>query len=192
MSNEHNNTGRRQPSPIVEQLQARVAYLEARLEKAGEEGEAMAAYAERIKAEALWLADSCENEADLPLHKWALTCARSVSRVRQVADETPRTSLVNQRAEYPMQPIALDEHGTVRFEGSPIISYLASEVTDLNHLAIWCAQNQIGQKYQEQLAQLIGYSVSGYGTLSYVSDRSFDRASAVADSLQHGSEEQQS
>lgn len=92
------------------------------------------------------------------------------------------------QAEYPMQPIHFDPKGTLRFEENPIISYLACEVSDLNHLAIWCASNGVDGKYQEQLAQLIGYSVSGYGTLSYVTDDSYERAESVANNLRRQAE----
>ncbi|MBZ9574589.1 hypothetical protein [Modicisalibacter sp. MOD 31.J] len=90
---------------------------------------------------------------------------------------------------YPMQPIGLDPHGRPRFEPNPIVDYLACTVSDLNHLAVWCAENAVDPKYQEQLAQLIGYSVDGYGTLSYVSDESHERAAAQAERLVASREE---
>lgn len=78
---------------------------------------------------------------------------------------------------YPMQPIILDPNGRKRFESNPIIEMLVDEGSiDLNRIAVWCAVNEIDHKYRQQLAQLIGYSVSGYGTLSYVSDESYKRA----------------
>ncbi|MEL7893460.1 hypothetical protein [Vreelandella neptunia] len=80
---------------------------------------------------------------------------------------------------YPMQPIVTDQHGVYRFEENPIIGHLVRNVSDLNRIAAWCMENDIEQKYQEQLAQLIGYSVSGYGTLSYVSDESYERADSL-------------
>jgi len=72
---------------------------------------------------------------------------------------------------------------------SPIVEYLACTVSDLNHLAVWCAENAVDPKYLEQLAQLIGYSVDGYGTLSYVSNESHERAAAQAERLVASREE---
>ncbi|QFR59849.1 hypothetical protein VOWphi5012_065 [Vibrio phage phi50-12] len=73
--------------------------------------------------------------------------------------------------EYPMQPIS-----NGRFEANPIVDWLCTEVSNMNAIAVYCAENKIDYKYQEQLAQLVGYSVSGYGSLSYVSDESYNRA----------------
>lgn len=77
---------------------------------------------------------------------------------------------------YPMQPITKDNNGRDRFEANPIVEYMATEVCGLNKITVWCAENDIDEKYREQLAQLIGYSVSRYGELSYVSDGSYERA----------------
>ncbi|MGM0703855.1 MAG: hypothetical protein ACQEUG_15850 [Pseudomonadota bacterium] len=48
MSTEQNNTGDRLAASELEQLRARVEYLEARLAKAGEERDALAAHGERL------------------------------------------------------------------------------------------------------------------------------------------------
>lgn len=72
---------------------------------------------------------------------------------------------------YPMQPVV-----NGRFESNPIVDWLCTEVSNMNDIAFYCAENDIDKKYQEQLAQLVGYSVGGYGTLSYVSDESYERA----------------
>lgn len=85
---------------------------------------------------------------------------------------------------YPMQPMYEDKTGVIRFEANPIIDHIACEVFGLNEVAVWCAENDIDDKYQEQLAQLIGYSVSGYGNLGYVSDESCDRADKKAEDMQ--------
>ena len=107
-------------------------------------------------------------------------------RYEEVQQEKEALIIENHRLSkaqaYPMQPVAIDERGSIRFEENPIISHLAREVSNLNEIAVWCAVNEVDGKYQEQLAQLIGYSVSGYGELSYVSDESFERAAALAES----------
>ncbi len=58
-----------------------------------------------------------------------------------------------QTAPPPMQPVGLDDHGVVRFRD------------------------------REQFAMLIGYSVSGFSELSYVSDRSYRMAVQAAEVL---------
>lgn len=71
---------------------------------------------------------------------------------------------------HPMQPIELDKHGTARFKRNNILDRLFDEgKIDLNQIAIWAQQKQynITQEDQMQLAQLLGYSVSGFGDLSY-------------------------
>lgn len=77
-----------------------------------------------------------------------------------------------------MQPIVLDEHGTVRFQGNAIVRYLLDvKGINMNDLAII----PFTREDREQFAQLIGYSVSGYGDLSYVSEESCARADAEAE-----------
>jgi len=70
---------------------------------------------------------------------------------------------------HPHQPIYMDKYGTVRFKRNKIVDYLISgkvkQGIDLNDLAIM----DFPREDWEQLGQLIGYSVSGWGGLSYVS-----------------------
>jgi hypothetical protein len=77
----------------------------------------------------------------------------------------------------PIQPIEWDGAGVIRFRGNPIVRYLLEQGTfDLNHLA---ALEFKGADW-EQFAQLIGYSVSGWGGLSYVSTETLNKADAIA------------
>ena len=108
-------------------------------------------------------------------YKWIVSRAMYVGW--QAGEQSKQTEIDQLRAElakaqvvpeYPMQPMQ-----NKRFEANPIIEHF---IEDLNAVAIWCQLNDIDGKYQEQLAQLIGYSLSGYGELSYVSDESYDRA----------------
>ena len=65
---------------------------------------------------------------------------------------------------HPTQPVIMDANGVHRFKRNTIISHLYSiGKIDLN--AIACEQFPIEDR--RQLAQLLGYSVSGYGELSY-------------------------
>lgn len=75
---------------------------------------------------------------------------------------------------HPMQPIAPDQHGRLRFKENRLVSYLACE--RLNELAAVEACDEDRQ----QLAQLIGYSLDGWGTLSYVSDEAYAKAKALS------------
>lgn len=71
----------------------------------------------------------------------------------------------------PNQPLHKDQHGCLRFVTNPIVEHLLDAGgLDLNYLAIWCHQNNIDIEYQAQFAQLIGYSLRGWSTLSYVTD----------------------
>ena len=74
---------------------------------------------------------------------------------------------------HPTQPLELDNHGTLRFKENKIVSFLLNAGPfDLNQLALMSFTNED----REQLAQLIGYSLSGFGDLSYVSDETYERA----------------
>jgi hypothetical protein len=76
-----------------------------------------------------------------------------------------------------MQPIHTDKHGTVRFKPNPLVRYLLDAGgINLNDIAIYAAETNVSEEHQMQLAQLIGYSVSGYGGLSYVTEESNDLA----------------
>ena len=70
--------------------------------------------------------------------------------------------------EHPLQQIAPDEHGRPRFRENKIVSHLLEVARengcDLNTLACM----EFPAEDRRQLAQLIGYSVDGYGSLSYV------------------------
>ena len=80
----------------------------------------------------------------------------------------------------PMQPIELDpDDGTPRFKLNPIVVWLLDAGPfDMNQLAIL---PNISKEERSQFAQLIGYSVSGYGELSYAVD--VHEADEIADQL---------
>lgn len=82
---------------------------------------------------------------------------------------------------HPIQPIAPDERGTLRFKGNAIVRHLLDNGgIDMNKLAVL----DFPQEDREQFAQLIGYSLSGYGDLPYVSNESYETASIMAQSGQ--------
>jgi hypothetical protein len=79
----------------------------------------------------------------------------------------------------PLQPIYKDEYGTMRFKENAIVRYLLDNGgIDMNKLA----SLSFPQTDREQFASLIGYSLSGFSELSYVSDESY----AAAESMSKG------
>ena len=83
-------------------------------------------------------------------------------------------------APHPMQPIYIDGRGTVRFKANKIIEYLQNQgVIDLNAIALM----NFPAEDRMQLAQLIGYSVSGFGDLSYARPKTIDEADIQARKL---------
>lgn len=70
----------------------------------------------------------------------------------------------------PIQPLEYDERGVLRFKANAIVRHLLDHGgIDLNALA--CLP--FGDEDRRQFAQLIGYSLSGYGELPYVDDASY-------------------
>lgn len=81
----------------------------------------------------------------------------------------------------PMQPLVVDDAGVVRFRKNAIVNWLLECAGkgikgDMNMIAML----PFDAADREQFAQLIGYSVSGYHELSYVSDASATAASSLA------------
>lgn len=77
------------------------------------------------------------------------------------------------RKEHPMQPIVRAKDGVIRFKPNAILAYLCDRgAIDLNALAVM----KFPREDREQLAQLIGYSVSGFGELNYVRRKTLRRA----------------
>ena len=76
-------------------------------------------------------------------------------------------------ARHPIQQIVTDQSGIARFRKNKIVEFLLeSSKYDLNDLAMMGFDDEDWT----QFAQLIGYSVSGWSTLSYVSDEDVKRA----------------
>jgi hypothetical protein len=84
---------------------------------------------------------------------------------------------------HPMQPVVMSERGIHRFKSNKCVEALLDHGQKtgfgLNELAYQAhtAEDQM------QLAQLIGYSVSGYGDLGYVTDASYDLAAKLSQAL---------
>ena len=72
----------------------------------------------------------------------------------------------------PIQPTYVTEKGQMRFHPNKIVEYLLEKGgLDLNHLA---SQPEFPREDWVQFAQLIGYSVDGWSSLSYVTDQDYE------------------
>jgi hypothetical protein len=71
---------------------------------------------------------------------------------------------------HPIQPLEKDPNGVVRFKGNSIVKHLLNNGgIDLNQIACM----DFPREDREQFAQLIGYSLSGFAELSYVTDETY-------------------
>lgn len=78
---------------------------------------------------------------------------------------------MNLTPSHPMQPLIIDEQDLPRFKKNKIVEYLYTKGNiDLGHIA--CEGFDVED--MEQFYQLMGYSVSRYTTLSFVSDRTLN------------------
>lgn len=88
---------------------------------------------------------------------------------------------------YPLQPVVWDGKGVIRFQANPIVRHLLDWASErgmgLNELVIEGAGLGWTRADWEHFAQLHGYSVSGWGGLSYVSNGRYAEAHAAADAL---------
>lgn len=82
---------------------------------------------------------------------------------------------------HPMQQLVVDANGHVRFRANVLVRYLVdTHPGGMNALA---ALPGISNEDRSQLAQLIGYSLTGYGELSYVSHECYETACKAAEEL---------
>jgi len=84
---------------------------------------------------------------------------------------------------HPNQPIEYAVDGCIRFKKNKIVDKMLDFCTAHGY-----SLNDIATEFYEdedyiQLMQLIGYSVSGYGDLSCVSEKECRRADKIADKL---------
>ncbi len=83
-------------------------------------------------------------------------------------------------SDHPLQPLERDKQGVIRFKQNAIVRYLLDAGPfDLNDLALMPFTNDD----REQFAQLIGYSVSGFGDLDYVRRDVVEEADKQAEAL---------
>ena len=86
---------------------------------------------------------------------------------------------MNNPPAFPQQPLVWDD-SVIRFRENRIVRYLLDAGPfDLNQLALM----PFDRDEREQFAQLIGYSVSSWGGLSYVDDERVAEADAKAEAM---------
>ena len=85
---------------------------------------------------------------------------------------------------HPIQPLGLDEMGTIRFKSNKIVTILLKEGPfDMNQIAMWASEGRVSKDDQRQFAQLIGYSLTGFGDLSYMDDETYETAELMANDV---------
>lgn len=79
------------------------------------------------------------------------------------------------KARHPVQPLITGPDGVTRFKRNAIVRFLLDAGPfDMNQLALM----NYSDEDREQFAQLIGYSLSGFGELRYVSDKTYEAAAS--------------
>ena len=97
---------------------------------------------------------------------------RLASNGKEVTEDCEWLEGKEEMSDFLDQPIHFDDSGVVRFKDNKIVRYLLDAGPfDLNDLA----KMNFSNNDRMQFAQLIGYSVSGFGSLSYVSDEVCER-----------------
>jgi len=83
----------------------------------------------------------------------------------------------------PIQPLQKDKQGVSRFVHNSIVRELLDThpTMDMNMIA----SSKFTDQERTQFAQLIGYSLSGFGELSYVDDETYN----AAENMSHGTTE---
>lgn len=84
---------------------------------------------------------------------------------------------------HPIQPLVKDDQGVLRFQENAIVKDLLSWAASRGHGLNELATMPFSDEDWQQFAQLIGYSLSGYGDLSYVSDDAYNVAAEMAEGL---------
>jgi hypothetical protein len=81
---------------------------------------------------------------------------------------------------HPMQPIELDAEGVPRFKANAIVRWLhESGRINLNEISVL----PVSDEDRAQFWQLLGYSTSGYGELSFIPEAIVDEADRQAEQL---------
>lgn len=115
--------------------------------------------------------DACHYEGADPMNVPPEYVRRAVEQARMCAAKP---------FSHPMQRVYLDNEGVIRFVHNQIVQFLLDEGPfDMNHLAV----QKFSEEDRVQFAQLVGYSVSGFGGLDYVSRKALRKADRRAEKL---------
>lgn len=100
------------------------------------------------------------------------------TRVYSAAQMRAMFDAATERAakQVPMQPVVLATDGVIRFQENRIVSALLENSRQHGYGLNEAARDDYTPEERMQVAQLIGYSVSGYGSLSFVTDESCEEA----------------
>lgn len=82
----------------------------------------------------------------------------------------------NKKLEHPIQPLGIDEHGVLRFKSNAIVKELLDFASSIGFDMNTIAAHVHSDEDRRQFAQLIGYSLSGYSELSYVTNGNYELA----------------
>jgi hypothetical protein len=120
-----------------------------------------------LRIDNAWACERC-NGVFIGEHLSAARCNATGNDVTLCHDccEVANAEAVKQSAaDHPAQPIVVASDGVVRFKCNPIVRWLLDAGPfDMNTIAL---KPEFTVEDRRQFAQLIGYSVSGYGDLSY-------------------------
>jgi hypothetical protein len=83
---------------------------------------------------------------------------------------------------HPTQPVERDTEGTFRFKVNAIVRHLLDNngPHDMNSIGV----GNFSREDRVQFAQLIGYSVYGFGDLSYIDNEDYDAAIEALEACQ--------
>lgn len=103
--------------------------------------------------------------------------------VAQLRTESKRSQAMT-TPKHPIQPIVADNRGRLRFKENRIVSDLLDFASDRGFDLNEIARRNYSREDRQQLAQLIGYSLDGYGELrNYVDDVAYGAAQLMASGL---------
>jgi hypothetical protein len=91
--------------------------------------------------------------------------------------------MAKRKSKHPMQPVEKNSDGVIRFKPNKIAQFLLGWSSDHGMSLNDLARLPFDDEEREHFAQLIGYSVSGFGELSYVSKQAIAEADAKADEI---------
>jgi hypothetical protein len=110
-----------------------------------------------------------------------MPCGAVVTNVYEAYEAGKKTAANATIRPTTMQPV-VNINGVKRFKANDIICYIfdTHPLLDMNALS----RMDFSDEDRMQFAQLIGYSISGYGDLSYVSDASYEAAEKSAHNIE--------